>query len=254
MIQKLLIPDPDRTPISWWSSIPAWQGRTEFEFGPGLTVLWGPNGSGKSSLLTLLAKLLTADQGGESMLTSSTLRNYGEPQKPPYTADVVSDGSAVRYISPSEKVGLVGGSFDYDFFDEGLNETMFKGSGGQGTIRKLNRVFNRPPWDRKIPDKVGKSVNDLWMPLRERFLAVTAAKIAEGPRTLLLDEGDLHLDIPMQRQLWDMLERASRAGKMQIIAASHGVFALNRDVAYIDVKPGYLEECRAALSSWSDHA
>ena len=67
-----------------------------------------------------------------------------------------------------------------------------------------------------------------------------------GPLTVLLDEPDLHLDIPSQANLWKQL--VDLAKREQVIVTSHSVFAVAvPGAAYIDLVPGYLAECRKSV-------
>lgn len=66
-----------------------------------------------------------------------------------------------------------------------------------------------------------------------------------GRRTILLDEPARSLDIPSQRQAWGLFAQQTR---FQLIIATHNPFALwIKGAKYIDLKPGYLEECREAV-------
>lgn len=63
--------------------------------------------------------------------------------------------------------------------------------------------------------------------------------------TALLDEPDAHLSIPAQAELWRRLERL--AANVQLVVATHSPFALSANATIIEMVPGYVDACRAAL-------
>lgn len=260
MIESLTITDPTRLPTSWWKDVPNLAKQAEWSFSPGLTILWGPNGCGKSTILTLIAHLMHAEQGGRSAVTEQSIstlwkNKFGfEPNRDKSLdylmgATLRSDGQAVRHINPTKAVGLAGGGFDDDFFESGLRNTMARGSGGQMTLHKLMTLIrDRDP---VIKDIVGDRINSTWKEAKAATTTCLSPVIPVGPLTVLLDEPDLHLDIPSQANLWKQLKSLGK--KEQIIVATHSVFALNiKDATYIDLVPGYLEVCRKAALELSN--
>ena len=68
-----------------------------------------------------------------------------------------------------------------------------------------------------------------------------------GVPTLLFDEPDRSLDIPLQARFWELMALVGIRRERQIIAASHSVFALGLPgVNYIEVVPGYMDKCLVA--------
>lgn len=254
MIESLIITDPARLPTSWWKDVPHLARQAEWPFGTGLTILWGPNGCGKSTLLTLMALLMHAEQGGRSAITEHSISALWknkfsfEPSRDKSLdylmgATVRSDGQAIRYINPTKSVGLSRGGFDDDFFGSGIQIAMARGSGGQMTLHKLSSLFrDRDPL---AHDMLGERINSTWKGAKQATTACLQPAIPVGPLTVLLDEPDLHLDIPSQANLWGQIKRLAK--KEQIIVATHSIFAVNvKGATYIDLVPGYLEECRKA--------
>lgn len=251
MITELQITDPTATPCLWWPKVSAFEGRNTFKFNPtGLTILWGPNGSGKSTLLKILARLTHCEQGGTPLVTEVSVRefvqNVGKDRD--VGVSIKTDGQPVHFLDPGAEVGIIGGSFDYDFGSLGI-ETTFQQrlSAGEKVTARTNRILTEAAKCQEVPWKVHRDrVNEVW----RRWLDVSTRGLESnikdiGPPTLLLDEPTRSLGIPRQAEAWRVLGAQVR---FQIIAATHSVFALNiPEATYIDVVPGYLEECRAAI-------
>jgi len=267
MITKLTITDPTNTVCPWWPKVKAFEGRTEFEFKPGINILWGKNGSGKSSVVQMLARLTHSGQGGVTKVTTETLRHFYDHQGFHGGQDLETDGQGVWYCDPSERVGLIGGSFDYDFMDMGLQNTMFKGSHGETTLMRVYNILvdmkarKRPEIEykhlRKPPVEGSKDrYADQDREEYKRWLDATKYLRGEdktSPPTILFDEPDRSLDIPTQLRFWDTLTAHDK--NYQIIVASHSLFAMDIPGAnYIELVPGYLNQCRAARAMMMRYA
>ena len=257
MIEKLLITDPANTVCPWWGNVEALKGVTELSFTPGLNVLWGKNGSGKSSVVQMLARLTHSGQGGVTLVTTETLRHFKDFKTTKDGQDLVSDGAGVWYCDPSERVGLIGGSFDYDFMDMGLQNTMFKGSHGETTLMRVFAILKdmkeqkKPTISYKYKVSPPKPGDRYFQQDQERyndFVFATKYLREEGEKgkpTIIFDEPDRSLDIPTQLRFWDTLLTHSK--NYQIIAASHSMFAMDLPGAnYIELVPGYLDSCKRA--------
>lgn len=252
MIARLRIDAPDRAILPWWPKVPWLHGKTEITFTPGINVLFGPNGSGKSTVLLAIARLTLCEQGGFSTVTESSIQPFLERvvlQGTPCRDGLVveTDGQSVRYTDPNKRVGIVGGGFDDDFFDQGIQEALARESAGQAVLRRLTRVLGSPPVP--IEDRVGKSVNDVWMAAKAQALANLDPRIPKGPATVLLDEPDRSMDLPLQDLLYrEVLPRAPKRN-IQLILATHSPFALLLpDANWIETEPGYLEKCRPLVA------
>lgn len=256
MIYKLDIRDPSKTPVPWLASIEAFTKPRAFEFKPGLNVLWGRNGSGKTSLTKVLARLFHCEQGNRPNVTQESLSDLvgGSIMN---DADlraglrVTHDGQGVRHFDPSHAVGLVGGTagFDWDFGTEGIANAMFKGSAGQTTMFRFDRLMTEIVAG-DVPEvawKVQRSrLNDLWAEraaLADFFLTSDAKS---GQPTILLDEPERSYDLNAQVGVWRFLRAFS--DQVQFIVASHSLFALKiPDAHYIELSPRYLAGSEAVL-------
>lgn len=251
MIHRIEVTDPEACCVPWWSTSLS---PDLLVFKPGLNLLWGPNGSGKSTILRLMARTLHCEQGGVQVVTQTSWQKVlrrappGSGLPPTLLSGVlpVHDGMPTAYFDAGAKVGLLSGTFDYDFTEEGLKNATYKGSSGQtigmsghSTVGKL-LTFEGPP----------KLV------LKQRYHLLEDAltewlRGSEPPshETYLLDEPDRSIDVPLQRLFWLRVAEASRK-HLQVIAATHSPLAINLPGAHhIELVPGYLQSMREAVRS-----
>lgn len=261
MIYSFEVLQPEKTHIPWWSKVKAFSASRKFEFKPGLNILWGANGSGKSSLLQALGRLTHCVQGGASTVNHHSVGELFEAYRFSEGRDFQAikkaikfdhDGQAVRFFDPSTAVGLVGGmaAFDFDFGMEGLQNVMFKGSAGQTTSFRFDRLLGQiiqgvtPEIKRDVTADKSNSHYSPRVKLAEEFLKGHGKK---GQPTILLDEPERSYDLKMQLAVWRLIR--AYASQVQFIVASHSLFALNLPEAnYIEMEPGYLQTSRQVLN------
>jgi predicted ATPase len=266
MIRSFEILDPANTHIEWLSKVPALAKPRKFEFTPGLNILWGENGSGKTTVIKALARYFHCEQSGNPIVTRNSTnelvpRTYDQERSDPKAflkASVVEhDGQGVRYFDPSVAVGLLGGGFDDDFFFAGINNTLFRGSAGETTMYRFDKlaasvIRNEVP---KIEYKLTeKCVNDLWADRIRIIRKLLTGSGAAGPPTVLLDEPERSFDFPRQLGMWRFIRAMST--RAQIIVASHSFFGLKLPEAhYIEMGEGYLDLSKRCLNklttSWT---
>lgn len=246
--------------ISWWDTLPALKD-TEFEFKPGLNIIFGPNGSGKTTLLTLLAKMFHCYQGGIPKVTQESINQRSETKKgfksdvieSIASAQIIHDAQPVHYFSPDTTPGLYGGmaAFDFDFLG-GTEMSIFmaKKSSGQSTMMHMQRVIQSlskngsVEWKANLNRK-SKEPWDINNQAVAKFLETATCDV--GQKTILCDEPDRSLDMGNQILLWNIIEKIW-SKKYQVIIAAHSPFSLLRfEANYIELVDGYKTECVLAI-------
>jgi len=252
VIESIRIRKTKELPVPWWREVETLKKRRVFKFKPGLNIVWGRNGSGKSTLLRLLARWFHSEAGGRSVVTFDSVRQFKSSLgRGPWLfgADVEHDGQTVLYGSPEKAIGLTcgGAAFDDNFMMQGLSNLTFRGSSGEITKLRIGMVLSQlREHGAEIGDRIGKDTNDLWQEYRRVAQEQLRPTIDKGQVTIILDEPDRSLDIDHAHSLWtEQIPTVVEAGKIQLIVATHSTFALRFEGAhYIELNPGYLEECR----------
>lgn len=256
MIYQLDILDSTKTPVPWLSKVETFKEPRTLEFKPGLNILWGRNGSGKTSLTKVLARLLHCEQSGQPCVTQESLLALNADQ----ILDEVNlkkglriqhDGQGTRHFDPGHAPGLVGGAaaFDGDFMTEGLANAMFKGSAGQTTLFRFDRLMGEVITG-TVPEVIWKfsrdRCNSTWARRVELATFFLQGNATKGLPTMLLDEPERSYDLNTQVGIWRFLR--AYADQVQFIVASHSLFALKIPEAhYIELSPRYLAKSEAAL-------
>lgn len=275
MINSFKLSNEKPTSYTWAEDIPFLA--NEITFKPGLNIIFGPNASGKSTLIDIMASYLFAKQSGRSVITSSALGDlYSDSlvgnKVAVLPAEILHDGQPIIYVDPRQEVGLINGHFDDDFMTDGINSLRSRNqSTGQKTSMRINEaidilmrtnLFNAKK-DKKAPKvnefptefvwKMTKSqVNDFWAARLDFAESMLKSTIPVGQKTILMDEPESGFSLVWQYGLWSNVLASEEASKFQLIIATHSPYALNVPNAnYIDVVPGYREQClnelRAAL-------
>lgn len=241
------------------ADIPALNGKT-IRFQPGLNIVVGTNGSGKSTTLNSCGLSLAAVQGGTSVVTRDWLDKvfaFADNENIIFTWNVVHDGQPAVYVDPRVVVGLSAGgfAFDDDFMSAGIDSLMFRGSTGEKTLARINEaagmILGKVPMPSEVVYKISRSsVNDFWRSRLNVAEKLLRGDGSNGPPTIILDEPESCLSIPMQVNFWKHLIGGdqNRFANLQVIIATHSPFAFNIPFAnYIELDKGYVEQCRKAL-------
>lgn|GEM_PF-6966502 len=269
MIHSVEIKLPTKTPVKWLGTVERFKKPCTVTFKPGLNILWGPNGCGKTTLLTLLARLFQCEQGGATTITENSiheffssigLTNRENPRGVLDSYDVRHDGKGVRFFNPAHARGMMagGGAFDDDFFGEGIQNLLFKGSAGQTTLFRFEQILQEYLETGTAPEvqsAINRDfVNEHWVERLDIIQEFLRANSEPGPATILMDEPERSLSLPLQGQMWRFIR--AYANVAQFIVASHAVFALNIPEAnYIELVPGSIDAATKALTllpGWSE--
>lgn len=247
------------------AELPFFKGRKSLEFKPGLNILFGGNGTGKSTVLRILAETMCATQGGVSVVTESALRDAGDVPLRGKPVDaiglkVMHDGQPVVYSDPRQTVGLIGGGFDYDFMDRGVQEATGSKrlSHGQNVLRRgslaIQIARGTAPFPTEIVRKVRKpGLNSHYAKVMDLLDARLAPKIERGQPSLLLDEPEVSFSIDWQFKLWHMFTKKAQDENTQVIVASHSVFCLGIPGAnYIEIEKGAMLIAQASFLAKAD--
>lgn len=260
MISELIVKDGERAPLKWWKNVPYLKRREKITFKKGLNLVVGPNGSGKSTILTTIARLSCCEQGGVPKLTENMVRNFID------TFGGASDGIRIHtddqpvfHYDPQRKVGLSGGGFDDDFFLEGFQSAMNRGSTGQEAVNGLMRVIKaaKEPCDPLDFEAMKKRVNPVWQEAIDVLQSCRDTSLPRGPVTILLDEPGRSLDLDLQLRLWRDLYLLCRDGKTQIIAATHNPLILSlgftdlKGVHVVETYKGFVDLCKGGRSDFA---
>jgi predicted ATPase len=253
MISEIDFSDVKQSPLfAYAAELKFFQQHKAVTFKPGLNILYGPNGCGKSSVLRMAALMLAAEQGGVSTITSTWVHDMFSFREAKLKGIKVShDGQPIMYGNPRNSVGLVcgGAAFDGDFGQEGLNNIMSKDSTGLTTTRRLGMMLGVAQGKVPFPAKFGNRMGPKYdMP--EAIAEMLKATIPKGQRTLIFDEPESGLAIPVQGNLFNLLFKAAIEQDLQIILATHSAFSLGLPGCnYIEMEPGYIEYSRNAVST-----
>jgi len=238
----------------------------EFKFQKGLNILFGPNACGKTTLLNILGAYCSTKSGWSRYIEPSfndrgdkfveypkrcaTIAPGRDENK--CEAKVEWDGTATFFTSAetSDAVSHVLEGTPDGLLDLGqiVGEIVNKPSLGQKRIYRLNMLLTH---SKEVPDLTAippeyNGYNDLWQKAMNKFIEYVKTLPRTGPSTILLDEPDRSLSIPMQVALWrDIMPKL--AEKFQVIVATHCPAALSFKDALIDFQKGYANECLTAM-------
>lgn len=253
--------------------------RKQFTFKPGVNVLFGPNGSGKSTIIKTLAKYGFTRAGWTTWEWSVLGHAFASLAHG-------SDGADERdmmneYLTEYQHRNDCMADVDIDGPVFLCNEEFYDGSGvplaasgiGQGAMHNIEALLLRMDGSRmstgenrraelnSMIDRISKTAftlgerpddTDGRNAMRVFLYDYISAHRVGGCDTFLMDEPDRTLDLPTAAMLYREVIPSYAAAGAQVIVATHSPFALvNSSFNLIDVKRGYIRQCRKSLEVFS---
>ncbi|MCC5742077.1 hypothetical protein LH495_29660, partial [Klebsiella pneumoniae] len=124
--------------------------------------------------------------------------------------DLHHDNQPIMYFDATHVVGTIGGSFDDDFFQEGISYITNKGSSGQKSGSRLNSILSVMAYGEGFPLKFAgeekinsrRTRNDK---LDESIKQIEKHIISKSQKTIILDEPENHLDLKSTIGFWKLV-------------------------------------------------
>jgi predicted ATPase len=246
MISSVETVDASKTPVEWWGKFARLQRKVSFS--PTLNILVGPNGSGKSTMILALARMFHCAQGEVPTVTSASMEQFPDS----LGLKILHDGQLVFCMRTEESPGLIGGmaGFDDDFMTLGVSAMMNQRySHGQQTLIRTPAFLEMIVKVKGIDWRIDKK--STYAPLAKKVAAIekflttpTARDWKRG--TVLLDEPEDGLSLPMQVQTWKLINMVSM--RFQVIVATQSPLAYaQRDAHFIEMEDGFVESCKKTI-------
>lgn len=245
------------------TELPCLKGKT-FVFKPGLNILFGNNGCGKSTILRALAGRLGCYKGGfTSILEPLNLHRESKTIQDRMTfcnfrdlelgCEIKTDGSRGFYYRGNEVTGETAGHFFFNKSDspDGLTDVtaqiqIMRSKPSHGMLQqiKIKQVLDLLG---KIPapeSLLKKQFHESCQAQADFWKSELARIVGQERITVLLDEPDAHLEIPLQYLLLQRLI-PNLSEMFQVILATHNPLVLQfKKTHFPDLNSSYLEEVK----------
>lgn len=160
--------------------------------------LLGPNGAGKTTLISLIAGLITPDQGELSVLGYSTRRAADLARK--NLGFVFQSVSLDRFMTVEENLLFAAGL-------QGLNKMQAKAN-----LAHLYTIFPIQAWLNRTVGSLSGG---------QKRLVDIARAMVHKPGVLILDEPTTALDVPSKNSVWQTLKTLQAIDGLTIFIATH---------------------------------
>lgn len=257
MVEKVLIKDNEKSPISYISKLKNFKNGKEYIFKPGVNIIVGENGSGKTTLLNLIKKYLLVDQEECScgMFNSNLHSLIGFDNCFLDGVDVYADycKNTFRLCHTQEQTNddiLKDFRNFSEFYDKAHSST------GENVLLSLNSLFSYI-FGSKVnlyfdyfQDKI-KNFNSEYI----RYInnhSINKDKVNDE-WTLLLDEPDRNLSLKNIEYLKNIL--SFHKEKTQIITTIHNplliyILSSNKEINFIEMTRGYINKIKKIIKSY----
>ncbi|MGZ8381635.1 MAG: ABC transporter ATP-binding protein [Nitrospira sp.] len=169
----------------------------------------GPNGSGKTSLLKVLARLMTPQQGRINLF-SQDLAAKAQREVACVVGVVPQDSQMLFPFTVAESVLM--GRFPHRSRDRWIGGFGWESREDLAIAEQAMRTMD-------IVHLAHRSVTDLSGGERQR--TVIARALAQTPKVLLLDEPTAFLDLQHQVEICSVLRRLRDEGGLTVVLVSH---------------------------------
>lgn len=233
--------------------------KKETKFKPGLNILFGPNGCGKTTALRIIGTYSGIQDKGWSVAPNPH-HDKKDVEYPKcfanrcigkVDAEVDWDGRP-SYFSTSTGEVVVPSHFEDGNIAEQMQIIRDRPSSGQLRLYYIDKMIGSLT-PKTVPDLTIadiKGVNNVWQETRQKFADYVKTLPRNGPITLLLDEPDKCLSIPVQYDLW-ATAIPQWAVNVQVIVATHSPFCLMAPGAnIIECVSGYLNDCKTVIKEF----
>lgn len=255
MIEKVLFGNLSKSrEFGYAANLPFFKGSGEVRFSTGLNIMFTPNGSGKSTILSMIALSTASQQGGISTLTHTWANQINDritydKKTPLGDIQVIHDGQPVVYGNPREGVGYIcnGAGWDDDFFSEGIEDFKLQESTGLTSLYRLRKAMDYIDGKMPIPNEYQRHKHFGDKELPQILAELIEGKIPKGQKTILLDEPESGVAINTQADMWRRINKSAKEQDLQIIIATHSVFALACDANFIELTPDYVSSAKQSV-------
>lgn len=160
--------------------------------------LLGPNGAGKTTLISLIAGLITPDEGELSVLGYSTRRASDLARK--NLGFVFQSVSLDRFMTVEENLIFAAGL-------QGMNKAQ-----AHSNLAHLFTIFPIQGWMKRTVGSLSGG--------QKRLVDIARAMIHQ-PGVLILDEPTTALDVPSKNTVWETLKTLQAVDGLTIFVATH---------------------------------
>ena len=170
----------------------------------------GPNGCGKTTLLKNLNKNLKP-HGGCVMIEGTDISGISKKEIAQNVA-VVPQSNEIRFAFTVREIVTMGRMPFQESF--------------RGETRNDQELIDRAMEQTGLTAFAERYINTLSGGERQR--AVIARAITQTPKVILMDEPTLHLDINMQFEVLDLIQKLSRENGLAVVMVSHDLPMVTR--------------------------